>query len=115
MLVNVNKFEFLYLFFFYIIAEFSLKVYNKVASDVTFGNRISYSELADLIKCPNASRAVGTALKKNPFTIIIPCHRVIPKSGGIGFYGGGKECAPLKEWLLNYEDCVSKKYLKLIF
>ena len=48
------------------------------------GHTISYSHLARMIGCPRASRAVGNALAKNPFPLIIPCHRVIHSNGSIG-------------------------------
>jgi len=49
-----------------------------------------------------ASRAVGTALKKNPVGLIIPCHRVVRSNGTTGNYAGGK-LNIVKEWLLEYE------------
>ena len=64
------------------------------------GRTITYGELADLSGCPGAARAVGQALGANPFPILIPCHRVIPKSGGIGEFSGGPE---IKRWLLDSE------------
>ena len=81
-------------------------MYTVLASEVKFGSRISYGGLAEKMGKPMASRAVGTALKRNPFSLVIPCHRVVPQSGGVGFYSGGAECAPLKEWLLQYETTV---------
>jgi O-6-methylguanine DNA methyltransferase len=53
------------------------------------GQTISYKELARRINHPNAYRAVGTALKKNPLPVKIPCHRVIRSNGSIGNYSGG--------------------------
>lgn len=84
------------------LAEFFWKVYTTLASEVKFGSQCSYSQLAELVKNPNASRAVGAAMKNNPFLIVVPCHRVIKKSGGIGEYSGGGP--KLKEWLLKYES-----------
>jgi O-6-methylguanine DNA methyltransferase len=52
------------------------------------GETISYSELARRIGKPKAQRAVAMALKKNPFTPLIPCHRVIKSNGEIGGYSG---------------------------
>ena len=46
---------------------------------------------------PNAARAVGSAMATNPIAIIVPCHRVVPSSGGVGHFGGG---VAAKEWLL---------------
>ncbi len=60
-------------------------------------------ELGDAKKC----RAVGSAVGKNPLSWIIPCHRVLPKQGGIGNYYWGSE---LKEQLLKSEDYEPTKY-----
>ena len=49
----------------------------------------SYQALAQFIGKPNATRAVGTANGANPIAYLIPCHRVIRKSGALGGYGGG--------------------------
>jgi len=55
---------------------------------IEFGDRISYSELAEEIGAPRAARAVGNALRSNPITIVIPCHRVVRSDGSLGGYGG---------------------------
>ncbi|MEM0159677.1 MAG: MGMT family protein [Candidatus Micrarchaeaceae archaeon] len=62
------------------------------------GKTASYKEIAIRIGRPNAYRAVGTALRKNPLPIVLPCHRVILSSGRIGNYSGGsrKKLALLK-------------------
>ena len=52
------------------------------------GKTLSYSQLAKRIGHPKAARAVGTALKKNPFAPIVPCHRVIRSDGKMGGYSG---------------------------
>jgi O-6-methylguanine DNA methyltransferase len=52
------------------------------------GETITYGEIARRLGRPNASRAVGTACARNPVCIVIPCHRVVPKSGGLGGYSG---------------------------
>ena len=53
------------------------------------GQTSTYKQIASRIGHPNAYRAVGTALKKNPLPIIIPCHRVIRSDGTLGNYSGG--------------------------
>ena len=57
------------------------------------GETITYGEIARRLGRPKASRAVGTACARNPMVIVIPCHRVVPKSGGLGNYSseGGVE------------------------
>ncbi len=61
------------------------------------GSVVTYKDLAFAVYRPNATRAVGTALKKNPIPITIPCHRVIKSNGEIGSYSyGGKH----KKYLL---------------
>ena len=52
------------------------------------GHTCSYKELANHIKRPNAIRAVGQALSRNPVVIVLPCHRVIQQSGALGGYEG---------------------------
>lgn len=58
-------------------------------SRIPFGCCASYSDIARRIGNPQARRAVGGALNKNPVAIVVPCHRVIAADGSIGGYGGG--------------------------
>jgi methylated-DNA-[protein]-cysteine S-methyltransferase len=51
---------------------------------IPHGKTVSYSQLAGMIGKPRASRAVGSALSKNPIPLIIPCHRVIHSDGSLG-------------------------------
>uniref|UniRef100_A0A7G9YKQ2 methylated-DNA--[protein]-cysteine S-methyltransferase n=1 Tax=Candidatus Methanogaster sp. ANME-2c ERB4 TaxID=2759911 RepID=A0A7G9YKQ2_9EURY len=71
----------------------------KETRKVRYGTVVTYSELAARIGKPNAARAVGNALSKNPMPIVIPCHRVVSK-GGIGGYAFGVEA---KRCLLKLE------------
>ena len=57
--------------------------------DIPYGSVISYSQEAQKLSHAKAVRAVANANGKNPIPIIIPCHRVIAKGGGIGGYSGG--------------------------
>lgn len=59
--------------------------------EVPHGNRISYSTLASLASHPTAVRAVATSVGRNPISVVIPCHRIVPASGGIGKYHSGAE------------------------
>ena len=52
---------------------------------------MTYGALALRAGNPRAFRAAATACARNPIPIIVPCHRVLPVSGGIGDYGGGRE------------------------
>jgi methylated-DNA-[protein]-cysteine S-methyltransferase len=58
---------------------------------VPWGKVISYGQLAERTSAPRAARAVGTALARNPFPIILPCHRVVKSTGHLGHFGGGVE------------------------
>ncbi|NWO02029.1 MAG: methylated-DNA--[protein]-cysteine S-methyltransferase [Idiomarinaceae bacterium] len=53
------------------------------------GKLASYSQIANVLDCPGASRAVGNAVGANPVAMLIPCHRVIQKSGALGGYRWG--------------------------
>jgi methylated-DNA-[protein]-cysteine S-methyltransferase len=70
-------------------------------TQIPFGDRISYGELARRIGKPAASRAVGRANGQNPISIIVPCHRVIGADGTMTGYGGGID---RKRWLLEHES-----------
>src|SRR6266571_5340166 len=52
------------------------------------GATITYGEIAKRLGHPKAARAVGNAVARNPAIIVIPCHRVVPASGGLGNYSG---------------------------
>lgn len=71
-----------------------------VLSKIPYGKTSSYKDIAKFIGNPKAVRAVGTAVGKNPFLIIIPCHRVIKKDGSLGGFAYGKK---IKKKLLNIE------------
>lgn len=70
---------------------------------VTFGQTISYGNLAVEAGSPKASQSVGSAMRNNPISLIIPCHRVIRSSGNIGNYAGGT-MNETKKWLLKFEE-----------
>jgi AraC family transcriptional regulator of adaptative response/methylated-DNA-[protein]-cysteine methyltransferase len=65
--------------------EFQLKVWETLLK-IPFGNLSTYGIIANQIKNPNASRAVGTAIGGNPVAFLIPCHRVIQGTGNLGGY-----------------------------
>jgi methylated-DNA-[protein]-cysteine S-methyltransferase len=64
------------------------------------GHVTTYGALAAQVGKPTAARAVGNAVGSNPVAIVVPCHRVVPASGGVGNYGGGPE---RKAYLLDLE------------
>jgi O-6-methylguanine DNA methyltransferase len=72
----------------------------KATAAIPFGTTVTYGDIAAKIGRPRAVRAVGTALGKNPVCIIVPCHRVVPKGGGIGQYAYGTD---MKQWLIDFE------------
>jgi methylated-DNA-[protein]-cysteine S-methyltransferase len=71
------------------LSEFQLKVL-KMLQRVPRGEVQTYAELARKAGKPGAARAVGNTMARNPVPILIPCHRVVPASGGTGNYGLGK-------------------------
>ena len=84
--------------------EFQLKVWNALQK-IPYGEKRTYKEVAEITGNPKASRAVGGANRRNPVPLIIPCHRVIGADGTMKGYGG-KECIPVKEFLLKLEGAI---------
>lgn len=80
-------------------SPFRRQVYRALL-EIPPGETISYGELARKTGKPGAARAVGGALAENDILIIIPCHRVVPSSGGCGAYRDG---ARLKSALIALE------------
>ncbi|MFC2041235.1 methylated-DNA--[protein]-cysteine S-methyltransferase [Chloroflexota bacterium] len=71
---------------------------------IPYGETRSYLWVAEQIKRPEAVRAVGQALGRNPLPIIVPCHRVVASNGNLHGFGGGLE---MKESLLRLEGSAS--------
>lgn len=84
---------------FLIGAPFQIKVWEALLS-IPSGQVTTYSEIAEAIGSPRAVRAVGTAVGRNPISWLIPCHRALRKSGGLGGYHWG---LPMKRAMLAYE------------
>lgn len=61
----------------------------KAISTVSFGETISYGELARRAKHPGSARAAGAATGRNPLGIIVPCHRIVGANGSLTGYAGG--------------------------
>jgi len=55
---------------------------------VPAGETRSYGEIAEIAGYPRAARAVGTIMRQNPWTIVVPCHRIIHADGSLGAYHG---------------------------
>ena len=79
---------------------FQQKVWQALRT-IPYGQTRSYGDIARQIDAPKACRAVGMANHVNPIAIIIPCHRVIGKSGRLTGYAGGLN---IKEYLLRLEQ-----------
>ena len=74
----------------------------KALADIPRGETRTYAEVAAAIGRPRAARAVGHACAANKVAVLIPCHRVVPTSGGVGNYRWGAE---RKKALLARERC----------
>ena len=68
--------------------DFQIKVWEALLK-IPEGRLYSYGQVADYLQQPTAQRAVGTAVGSNPVGYLIPCHRVIKSTGGIGDYRWG--------------------------
>jgi len=66
------------------------KIYSKLL-DVPPGYVTTYGDLAKAINLKNGQRVVGQIMKKNPFPVIVPCHRVVKSDGTVGGYAYGTE------------------------
>lgn len=80
-------------------APFQIKVWEALLR-IPSGQVTTYSELAGAVGHPKAVRAVGTAVGRNPISLLIPCHRALRKSGGLGGYHWG---LPVKRAILAWE------------
>ncbi len=84
------------------VPPFHRRVY-EAARHLGPGATISYGELAERVGAPGAARAVGQAMARNPFPLVVPCHRVVAaggKPGGFSAHGG----VTTKLWLLRAES-----------
>ena len=81
------------------LSRFTQKVL-KTTSQIPFGKTLSYSEVAKLSGSSKGARAVGSALNRNPFPVLIPCHRVVSKTGAVGGFSAGTQ---IKKKLLKLE------------
>lgn len=82
---------------------FQQKVWQQLLK-IPYGQTISYQELAVRLGDPKCIRAAASANGKNPFSIVVPCHRVIGKDGSLTGYASGLW---RKKWLLEHESSVA--------
>jgi AraC family transcriptional regulator of adaptative response/methylated-DNA-[protein]-cysteine methyltransferase len=68
--------------------DFEVRVWETLLR-IPMGRAVSYSDIATKIKAPNASRAVGAAIGKNPVSFVVPCHRALGKDGKLTGYHWG--------------------------
>ena len=80
-------------------APFQIKVWEALLQ-IPSGHVTTYGQIAQSIGNPRAVRAVGTAVGRNPIGWLIPCHRALRKSGGLGGYHWG---IPVKRAMLAFE------------
>ena len=84
---------------------FQISVWRALA-EIPFGSRVTYADLAAGMGRPDAVRAVGTAIGRNPLAWLVPCHRVVHTGGRIGQYMWGAE---RKRMLLAWEAGLGKQ------
>ena len=84
-------------------APFRRIVIETLHGTVPRGEVVTYGKLAERSGNPRAFRAAATACARNPVPLVVPCHRVLPSTGGIGNYGGG---AARKRTLLELEGAL---------
>ena len=80
-----------------------------VTAKIPLGETRSYAWVAQKTGSPRAVRAVGQALRRNPYPITIPCHRVIKSDGSLGGYAGGSSAKKAK--LLEMEQAIKGRLL----
>ncbi|MFJ9561846.1 methylated-DNA--[protein]-cysteine S-methyltransferase [Streptomyces fuscichromogenes] len=74
-----------------LISGFNRQVLRELAAGVPYGTVVGYGDLAGRVGQPGAAQAVGAAMGANPLPVVVPCHRVVERDGGIGGFGGGLE------------------------
>ncbi len=84
--------------------DFTRAVWN-ACRRVGHGRTVTYGELARKAGRPGAARAVGTAMARNPFSIVVPCHRVLRSDGSLGGYSGPGG-VDFKQQLLEMESAI---------
>ena len=81
------------------LTDFTRRVYDRVAR-IPYGGTSTYGEVANDVECPGGARAVGQAMARNRFPLIVPCHMVLAGNRKIGGFSSG---TGLKFYLLRLE------------
>ncbi|MGF7158616.1 O-6-methylguanine DNA methyltransferase [Rhodoligotrophos appendicifer] len=84
---------------------FQLKVWQRLLA-IPFGRTTTYSSIAHELSSPTATRAVGTAVGRNPISMLVPCHRVLGRSGNLCGYHWGLE---RKQSILAWERQIASR------
>ncbi|MER5494893.1 methylated-DNA--[protein]-cysteine S-methyltransferase [Streptomyces sp. NPDC002490] len=74
-----------------LVSGFHREVLRELLASVPYGTVAGYGELAGRVGQPGAAQAVGAAMGANPLPVVVPCHRIVERDGGIGGFGGGLE------------------------
>ncbi len=82
--------------------DFQKSVWKQLAR-IPHGKTVNYGKIAERVGRPKGTRAAGMAIGSNPISIIVPCHRVIGKSGALTGFAGGLW---RKKWLLEHEGAL---------
>jgi methylated-DNA-[protein]-cysteine S-methyltransferase len=92
------------------------RVYKKLLN-VPKGKVTTYGELAKAVGLKNGQRAIGKIMNKNPFPVIIPCHRVVKSDGKVGgyFYGQNVKTKMLSEEGIQIENGKIQGWEKSVF
>nr|WP_205827308.1 MGMT family protein [Microbacterium excoecariae] len=77
----------------------------RLVAEIPYGETASYGEIAARAGRPRAARAVGTACRFTPITLVVPAHRVIRSDGSVGEYAGRED---VKRFLLDLEGATAR-------
>ena len=90
--------------------DFEIRVWQTLLK-IPMGQAATYADVAASIGNPKASRAVGSAVGRNPISFVVPCHRVLAKGGKIGGYHWG---LTRKRAILGWETGLSGPVLECV-
>ena len=89
--------------------ELQQRVWDRLAT-IPFGDTVTYGEIAAALDDGSTAQEVGSAVGRNPLSIIVPCHRVVGKNGKLTGYAGGLE---RKQFLLDLEEPAAVREARL--